>query len=318
MTELVVIEFEKPLAKVVEGIAEAERISATFGTHFRALRAELAVAMGVGPNDPGKARAVRLVLKNIRCAAENDRKALKEGSLRTGKAIDGANALLLHLLAPAEEAMREIEEAEERREAARKLALINERSALLTPFCDPRHFALGDMPPEQFAGLLAGQRAAHEASVAAAAKAKADAEQAERDKAAAEDRDKAERNRLWLEGKAARDALAAEQQKAAAERAEAQRKIDSANAEAARLRREQEARDQTERNRVATEQRRAAAAAAAPDAEKLGDWMLAVAAMPRPEMQTDAGRAAFDEIMSRFNRFFEQSMVAVDALTGEK
>lgn len=325
MTELAIIEFEQPLAKAVEGIAEAERISETFAPHFRALRAELSVAMAVQPDQPGKARAVRLVLKNIRVASEKDRKNLKENSLRTGKAIDGVHALLEKMLIPAEEAMREVEEAEERREAARKLALVNERAALLAPFCDPRHFALAEMAPEQFASLLAGQTAAHEASVAAAAKAKADAKQAERDKAATEERERAERNRLWLEGKAAREALAAEQQKVAAAAAEAQLQIDAANAETARLRREQETRDQAERDRMAAEQRRiaaeaeaeqrrAAVAAAAPDAEKLGDWMLAVAAVPRPEMQTDAGRIAISAIMLRFDRLFEQSMDLIDGM----
>lgn len=318
MNELTVIEFEQPLAKVVDGVAEAERIREIFAPHFRAWRAELPVAMAVAPDDPGRARAVRLVLRNIRTSSERDRKALKENSLRTGRAIDGVHALLEKMLIPAEDAMREIEEAEERREAARKQAMANERSAALAPFCDPQHFALGDMPADEFASLLSGQKAVHEAAVAAAAKANADAEQTERDRLAAEVRDRAERNQLWIAGKAAREALAAEQQKAAAERAEAQRQIDAANAEAACLRREQEAREQAERDRVAAEQRRAAVAAAAPDAEKLGDWMLAVAAVPRPEMQTVAGRVAFDEIMGRFNRFFELSMANIDALGGKQ
>jgi len=316
MTELVVIEYEQPLAKVVEGIAEAERIAETFAPHFRALRAELPVAMAVQPDDPSKARAVRLVLRNIRTASEKDRKALKESSLRTGKAIDGAHALLEKMLLPAEDAMRAIEEAEERREAARKQALVNERSALLAPFCDPRHFALGDMPPEQFASLLAGQKAAAEASKAAAESARLAAEQAERDRAAAAEADRAERHRLWLAAKEATEAKERADAAAAKERQETEAKIARAQAEADQLRRQQEAREKAEQDRIEAEVAKVRAAAAAPDAEKLGDYLLLLGAVPKPQMVTEAGRAALTVIEGQFEAFAQCAFDQIDHLTG--
>jgi len=51
----------------------------------------------------GLARKYRLKLKDVRVSAEKKRKELKEESLRTGRAIDGLNNLLLYKIKPVEE-----------------------------------------------------------------------------------------------------------------------------------------------------------------------------------------------------------------------
>jgi len=48
------------------------------------------------------ARETRLALKDIRVKAEKTRKAMKEDSLRLGKAIDGAYNMLDHAIRPVE------------------------------------------------------------------------------------------------------------------------------------------------------------------------------------------------------------------------
>jgi hypothetical protein len=73
-------------------------------------------------------RTARLELKNLRVAAEKVRKNLKEDSLRMGKAIDGANNILLSLIVPIEKSLEDIEKQEERAAQARIDALQGDRA----------------------------------------------------------------------------------------------------------------------------------------------------------------------------------------------
>ena len=92
-----------------------------FSAHFAHFNDISKEATAVRPDEPAKARALRLALKNIRTASERTRKELKEDSLRRGKAIDGIHAVLEYALVPIEQAMDAIEKAErEKREAAEK------------------------------------------------------------------------------------------------------------------------------------------------------------------------------------------------------
>ena len=65
--------------------------------------------------DPDEARRHRLALKGLRVGAEKKRKELKEDSILRGKVIDGAAAIFVLALKPAEDAMDAIEKAEKLR-----------------------------------------------------------------------------------------------------------------------------------------------------------------------------------------------------------
>ena len=242
------------LAKVVrETGAELSLVQnyfAAFAPHFD----ELApiVEQAATCTDPVEARRCRIALRNLRCAAEKTRKGLKEESLLRGKVIDGASAIFVLALKPAEDAMDAIEKAEQIAEAKRVQDLLNARYFELEPYCDPKQFIaiLGTLPEPAYQNLLAGQRAAWLAAKAAEAEAKAAAEAEAKAAAEAEELKrlqdianeaalKAENERLAklaadaeAKAKAEREAADAEAARAKAE-ADAQRRADAL--ESARL-----------------------------------------------------------------------------------
>lgn len=257
-TEITVIpqEFTTAIARISDGVADSASIAAKFAPHYVAFHDAAADAMAIREDQPAAARAMRLRLRAIRVASEKTRKDEKDSVLRRGKAIDGYHAILEDALVPVEKALDDIEKAEARREAERKDALANDRREQLLPYCDPTHYALGDMPAPQFASLLAGQKAAKAAADEAAAQAErervAAAEKAAAEAEAARLADIAERKRLADEAAAARAAAAEAERVAAVERA-------TAEAERVRL-----AAEQAEKDRLARiEADRVAAANAA-------------------------------------------------------
>lgn len=267
-------------------------------------------------SDPKLARVARLELKNIRVAAEKKRKELKEESLRMGKAIDGANNILLALIVPIEKKLEDLEKAEERKEAARKEALKQSRIEALAPYnIDTQFYTLGEMTEEAFTQLLENTQAAHKAKLEAAlkleeeriAKEKAEAEERERirkeneelKKRALEDAEKARKEREQLEAKAKAERQEMEKKnaeaaaKAKAERDEAER---VARIEQDRLKAiaEKERQEREKLEAKAAEEKRATEAKAkkeaqdkkkaalAPDCEKLKAFAKSVRAMELP------------------------------------
>lgn len=119
--------------------------------------------------DMAQAREVRLELKKVRVAADKKRKALKDESLKRGKAIDGIYNVLEYIVEPLEARLLEQEEFVKRAEAARVAALKAEREGLLAPYgVDTTCYDLGAMAPEMFAQLLeTAKRVAQEREEAA-------------------------------------------------------------------------------------------------------------------------------------------------------
>ena len=159
------------------------------------------------------ARAARLKIKNLRVAAEKRRVVLKADSLRMGKAIDGANNILLALIVPIERGLQDIELAEERAEAARFASLQSERSGELEFInFSPIPGNLGSMIEDQWQVIYKDAcdfmefRAAKEAAAKAEAEALAAAQAAEREA------QRLENIRLRAEADAAAAALAVERQ----------------------------------------------------------------------------------------------------------
>jgi hypothetical protein len=310
---LIPAELDKALQTMA--IAEDGRrsLAVAFAPHFQRFNELRDSAKGVAIDAPNAARTLRLAIKAVRVAAEKTRKEQKEDSLRRGKAIDGIYNVLEYELAPVENAMEAIEKAEERREAARIAALKAEREEALRPYADPTFYDLGNMPAAQWEQLLAGQKSAHEAKLAAAAKAEADriaAEQAakeaqarrEAEEAAERERMRAENERLAKVAAEERAAREEQERKAAEERnaAEAKR-VEAERAAAAVALAERQAREKAEAelaaarkaeaDRVAREQEAARQAAAAPEKQKLATLAATVRAMPVPALTTEAGKA---------------------------
>jgi hypothetical protein len=205
------------------------------------------------------ARETRLALKEIRVEAEKKRKALKEDSLRRGKAIDGMANIIKFLIEPIEARLLEQEQFAERQEAARIAMLAQVRSSDLAHFTDPSSLGnLGTMSEEGFTQLREGFRLAHEAKIAAAKKAEEDRIAAE--KAAAEERERIRQENERLRKEAAEREAAAkiERERIAKEKAEAEAKaaaerrafeqaLAKERAEAERIQRERQAKAAKER-----------------------------------------------------------------------
>ena len=289
-------------------------------------------------SDPKLARTARLELKNLRVAAEKKRKELKEDSLRMGKAIDGANNILLSIIVPIERGLEDIEKAEERRIAEELRQRAESRTAELRPFVDPSlpFPAVGGMTQEQFEAVLADAKLLHQMKQEAAAK--AEAERIEREAEAARERLRiAEENeRLRKEAaereaqmKAEREAAAAKQReievaarkdreeaeaKAKAERekleaaARAEREKAQAAAAAERDAREKaeaeaKALRDAEARRIADEAKAQSIAAKAPDREKLIAFARTVRGLTPGSMKSGEANAIAEEIASQVEKF---------------
>ncbi len=304
------------LAKITEQnqlpAERASALSAAYGPLFVEAGPIVAAARAINVTDATqvseikKARASRLALKDLRVRADKARKALKEDSLRFGRAIDGAYNVFVLEIEPLETRLMEMEQFAERKEAERKAALKSSREELLRPFgVDTTFYQLGDMPEPTFAQLLESSKLAHQARIDAAAKVEADrlarieAERAEQERVraenarlkaeaeAAEKAAQAERERVAAEARAAeakakaeREAIEAQaradREKAAAElRAAEDKARKEREAAALKLRQEQEARERIEAQqraeKAAAEKKAAAEAQAKAKAERAPD-----------------------------------------------
>ena len=246
-----------------------------------------------------RARLLRLEVREVRVKLDKKRKAMKEGILLEGRAIDGAFNIFESLTKPIETHLLEQEQFAERAEAARKDALRSARtSALLALDVTPSAIspALGEMSEDAWASVLEDAKAAREARLEQArldeaarveaariiaeqdAARKAAAAKAEAERRAREEATRVENERLRKEAAAREAEIAAEREKARVEQAArhaemvAKREEDERRhaeerrmAEAARLKAEGEARAAREALAKAEESRRQ------PEAAKIVD-----------------------------------------------
>lgn len=234
--------------------------------------------------DSKLARVGRLELKNLRVAAEKKRKELKEDSLRMGKAIDGANNILLALIVPIEKGLEDIEKQEERRLAAELEKMISERLDALSPYIDASapQPNVGTLSAEQFDAMLADAKLLFETKAAAATK--AEEERIAREKAEAEERARIAAENIRL--------------KAEADKREEELKAERAAAEKARL----EAEEKAKAEREAIEE----------DARKEKLRLQSLAEVERQKAQAAADAAAKQQAAERAAR--EKAEAEVKAL----
>lgn len=331
--------------KLDEGLTPdtAQSLRAAFEGFFTAADEWRQKALGIQITRPDQfremklARETRLALREIRINAEKTRKALKEDSLRKGKAIDGIYNMLAFAVEPLEKHLLEQEQFIQRLEEQRKAKLKADREAELIPLgVDVSLYQLGEMDDATFGQLLETNRLAFAARQEAARK--AEQERIERERKEAEERAKreaaaaAERERLRLENeRLAREKAEAEEKarierekleaerkaeleriererRAADEKARQEREAAEAQARAEREAREKaeaELRAKQEAERKAKEEQEAAAraAAAAPDRDKLDAFAQAVRALPVPVLSTHAGQEIETLIRSQVEKF---------------
>jgi hypothetical protein len=294
--------------------------------------------------DPKDARTARLELKSLRVSAEKRRKELKADSLRMGKAIDGANNILLAIIVPIEKGLESIERAEERRIADELAKLTACRMDKLTAFIDSETPVpnVGAMTEEQFQSVLSDAKLLFDTKAEAARKAaeeaaKREAEEAaervriakeneelkkqaaSREKAMQKEREKAEVLRL-KEAKAAeaiRAKEAAEAQAEAKKAAEIRAKeIAATEAIAAkeRIAREkveaeaQALRDAQAKREADAEEARDAAEKA-PDKEKLIALAASIRGLENPSLTSTKGKAinkTIDDSLEKFALWLEK------------
>jgi hypothetical protein len=194
-----------------------------------------------------RARLLRLEVKEARVKLEKKRKAMKEGIVLEGRAIDGAFAIFESFAKPIETHLLEQERFAERAESARKDALRSARTeALLALDVIPAAMpgAIGEMSEEAWASVLDDAKAARAARLEEAriaeeahvealrivaekeAARKAEAAKAEGERRAREEAQRIENERLKAEA-AAREAELSKERAAreASEKAAMEREV---------------------------------------------------------------------------------------------
>jgi len=236
-----------------------------------------------------KAKSIGKQLQQGRLAIKAKHDELKADSLAYGKAVDLIQRIALAEIEPAEAHLKLQEKFAETQQKLRHEERINERTSKLAQYVeDPSIYNYGDMADDAFQMLLEQVKAAHDlqaekaeaaANAMLAAEAKAEAERkaaAEADRIA---REKAEAEAVELRKKNEAIQAKAKAEKAAADKklADAQKKIDEAKkaeddriaAEKAEAYRKAEE-ERLEALRIAEEAKKAAAA---PDKDKLLEWV---------------------------------------------
>lgn len=127
------------------------------------------------------ARQARLMLKEIRVNADKTRKALKEDSLRYGKAVQGVYNVIEYLIVPIEQHLEKQEKFVEIQEAERKAKLKLQREDELRPFSQyvPFGIDLANMADEDYQKVFSGAKLQFEAAIEA--KERAEKERIERE-----------------------------------------------------------------------------------------------------------------------------------------
>lgn len=196
-----------------------------------------------------EARTARLALKEIRIGADKTRKALKEDSLRYGKAVQGVYNVINFLIVPIEKHLEAQEKFVENKEKERKEKLGQERAMELEPLAEyiPLNLNLAEMTEEDYQKLLAGARFQQDARIKAEKEAeelriKQEKEERERQKAIEE-----ENRKLKAEAEKREKEMEKERAKAEAEKKKQEEKEAKEKAEyEAKLKAEREAKEKME------------------------------------------------------------------------
>lgn len=123
-----------------------------------------------------EARKARIALKDIRVNADKTRKALKEDSLRYGKAVQGVYNVIEYLVVPIEKYLEEQEKFAERAEAKRVSDLQELRHSEAQKYFEfvPANMNLGLLSEDEYSKLITGAKLQQEAKEKAEKEAEAE------------------------------------------------------------------------------------------------------------------------------------------------
>ena len=231
----------------------------------------------------GMARLARLDLRAIRLESEKKRKAMKEDSLRYGKAVDGMQRILEMLIVPIENYLEEQEQfvqIQASRERAERKQLRDWELAPFSAFA-PAGVDVSNLTDEDFALLLNAAKSAMDAKNAADLRAEAERKEREEAEAAERERVRIENEALRAEAAKREAEIKKQQEEAAAEKRRLEAEISTARAQ-------QQAIEAAERKREADEKARIEAEKAAPDKEKLAAYAAQIESLiaNAPEVNT--------------------------------
>lgn len=126
-----------------------------------------------------EARELRLEIKSIRTQADKVRKALKEDSIRYGRAVQGVYNILEYMVKPAEEHLEKQEKFAELQEMKRKADLKAKREIEIQPYADfvPFGLNLGDLSDEDYQKVYDGAKLQMQTKIEQEQKEKAEREE---------------------------------------------------------------------------------------------------------------------------------------------
>jgi len=230
------------------------------------------------------AREARLALREIRINADKTRKALKEDSIRYGRAVQGVYNVIEYLIKPIEEHLLEQEKFAEIQAQRRLEALNAERERIAAPLVAWIDVDLpftntpwANFDEAKFQEIISAAQAAKEAEAEEAAR--LEAERIAREKAEEE-----ERQRILEENARLRAEAEERERKAAAERAELEAQRRAAEEEARKERAERERIEADARRKAEADEAERRKAAAAPDKEKLLAFAAELQAIDLPQV----------------------------------
>ena len=254
-----------------------------------------------------KAREIRLSLQKVRTDADKKRIALKEDSLRYGKAVQGIYNVIEFLVKPIEKHLENQEKFIERQEEQKRLVIKQKRESEILPYAEfvPGGFDFGIMTEEDYQRLLAGFKIQYQLKQDAIAKAEAEKIEAEKKAKEEQERIRIENEKLKAEKEAREKEIAAERaanekklkaEKEAREKAEKEKKEieekqrKEKEIETNRIKAEKEA----ENKRIAAEKEAERKAQNAPDREKIVKFIADLSLLEYPDVKADEAKKIID------------------------
>lgn len=327
------------------GLAEQKQhmLLASFGEYFTSAIAvigqsqDLEVTSEDQKDDIEQAGIARKELKRLRCDAENQRKSLKEASLREGQAVDKMFNVIKEIIKPEEDRLEEIEKIVERAAEKRRQAKIAERRAMLAGYVENTTvYKYEDISDEDFVALIkelddarnareeeAKRRAAEEET----ARKKAEEERIAREKAMAEEQEhiRKENEKLKAEAEAREKELAkqreADEKRLAAERAEQEKKLEAERQKAEEERQKREALETEQRKKAEAEAKAKAEAEEqqrqsllAPDKDKLTKFADELDAIELPNVSNREAGKLLDDTKDFLTRISKNLRVKAEQL----
>ncbi len=272
------------------------------------------------------ARTARLALADIRINADKARKAMKEDSLRYGKAVQGVYNVIEYLIKPIEAHLSAQENFVKIQRENQIQARFEERLQLLAPLeIDLTFVDVKNMPEDSFKKFYEDQKAAKEARIQA--EKQVEIERIAKEKAESEEKERIriENERLKKEAQEREKALSEEKEKSEKIKKDAEEKARKLKAEAdAKLKKEKEEREKAEAelnakkeaekkekaDRIKAEEK----AASAPDKIKLLELAKTIDSIQLPEMKSKEGENILNDtkkLIEKLSGFIKEKAITL-------